>query len=73
MPRLASAFINTTVQSPLSTSQVSWLVPSAVTWATQKDWSPGGVGVASPGTRRYVMRSGDRSKSRITSRFTPSR
>ena len=51
-PRLASAFINTTVQSPLSTSQVSSSAVVVVTWATQNGSSPGGWGVASPGMRR---------------------
>ena len=51
-PRLASAFINTTVQSPLSTSHVSSSAVSVVSWATQNDCSPGGCGAASPAIRR---------------------
>ena len=50
--RLASAFITTTVQLPLSTFQVSCWRSLAVTCAVQNDWSPGAAGVASPWMRR---------------------
>ena len=66
-PRLPSAFINTTVQSPLSTSQVNSSGSVAVTCAAQNVSSAGGSGAASPRTRRYRTRSGESSKSRITS------
>ena len=51
-PRLASAFMMTTVQSPLSTFQVRSLVVSVVIWAAQNVWSTGAAGTASPAMRR---------------------
>ena len=60
-PRLASAFMMTTVQSPLSTFQVRSLVVSVVIWAAQNVWSTGAAGTASPAMRRYRTRLGETS------------
>ena len=51
-PRVESAFITTTVQSPLSTFHVRSVLVSVVVCATQNVWSAGAAGTASPVVRR---------------------
>ena len=51
-PSLASTFMTTTVQSPLSTSHVRSVVSLVVACAAQKVCSSGGAGTASPARGR---------------------